>query len=246
MLEEHVSDSLPGYALGCLDQDELLRVARHLAVCPLCCQELITYQKTAASLAYSAPLATPAVGLKEKVLKRVLLAVNPVAAPEKKEMVRTNLFVSLLAVFSGRGRWALGALALVLIVFLGIYNLVLGNEINDLRAQIPQNVSVVSLEATSNAPGSSGYLMVFKDENYGVLAVRDIPTLDAAHQYQLWLVRDGKRTSGGVFSAGDNGYGALKITADQPLTYFQSFGITIEPVGGSPQPTGKKILGSKL
>jgi anti-sigma-K factor RskA len=36
------------------------------------------------------------------------------------------------------------------------------------------------------------------------------------------------------------------VSADQPLGSFQSFGITIEPFGGSPQPTGEKILGIDL
>ncbi len=30
MFEEHVTDLLPGYALGCLDEADLLKVARHL------------------------------------------------------------------------------------------------------------------------------------------------------------------------------------------------------------------------
>ena len=37
--------------------------------------------------------------------------------------------------------------------------------------------------------------------------------LDAAHQYQLWLVRDGKRTSGGVFSVDQDGCLHLRYTA---------------------------------
>jgi anti-sigma-K factor RskA len=131
-------------------------------------------------------------------------------------------------------------------VFFGLNNLWLGKENSDLRARIPANINIVNLEGTTNAPGSTGYLMVFKNENVGVLAVEDIPVLDTKHQYQLWLVRDGKRSNGGVFSVSQNGYGTLRIMADQPLANFQSFGITVEPWGGSPQPTGKKVLGTKL
>jgi len=36
------------------------------------------------------------------------------------------------------------------------------------------------------------------------------------------------------------------VQANQPLDTYQSFGITIEPNGGSPAPTGKKVLGGNL
>ena len=31
----HVLDLLPGYVLDCLDEDELIRVSEHLAICPI-------------------------------------------------------------------------------------------------------------------------------------------------------------------------------------------------------------------
>jgi anti-sigma-K factor RskA len=92
-------------------------------------------------------------------------------------------------------------------------------------------------------PQAQGYLMVFDNENYGTLVVEDAPLLDAEHQYQLWLIRDGKRTSGGVFSVDQAGYGTLQVSANMPLESFPTFGVTIEPTGGSPGPTGKKVLG---
>jgi anti-sigma-K factor RskA len=62
----------------------------------------------------------------------------------------------------------------------------------------------------------------------------------------LWLIQDGQRTSGGVFSVSDEGYGSLWISSPEPLATYSAFGITIEPAGGSPGPTGDKVLGSPL
>jgi anti-sigma-K factor RskA len=76
--------------------------------------------------------------------------------------------------------------------------------------------------------------------------VDSLPVLDVTHQYQLWLIKDGKRTSGGVFSVSQAGYGALAISSPQPLKEFAAFGITIEPAGGSPGPTGDKVMGGSL
>jgi anti-sigma-K factor RskA len=32
----------------------------------------------------------------------------------------------------------------------------------------------------------------------------------------------------------------------EPLLKFQAFGITVEPTGGSPGPTGEKVMGGEL
>jgi anti-sigma-K factor RskA len=61
-----------------------------------------------------------------------------------------------------------------------------------------------------------------------------------------WLIENGQRTSGGVFSVSQEGYGSLRVSSPQPLSNYSAFGITVEPVGGSPGPTGNKVLGSPL
>jgi anti-sigma-K factor RskA len=60
------------------------------------------------------------------------------------------------------------------------------------------------------------------------------------------LIKDGKRTSGGIFTVRANGYGSLLIKAGNSLLGYTAFGITIEPAGGSPEPTGAKVLGGNL
>ena len=54
-MDEHVLDLLPAYALDCLDEDETIQVAEHLAACSTCQAELLAYQATVAQLALAAP-----------------------------------------------------------------------------------------------------------------------------------------------------------------------------------------------
>jgi anti-sigma-K factor RskA len=89
-------------------------------------------------------------------------------------------------------------------------------------------------------------MIVFKNNHYGSLTVENAPVLDATQQYQVWLIKNGERTNGGVFSVNDSGYGVLQVYSKQPLEIYDSFGITIEPAGGSPAPTGERILGGGL
>ncbi len=99
------------------------------------------------------------------------------------------------------------------------------------------------MTGTTHDPGATGMLVISQDGNLGTLIVDNLPALDSTHQYQLWLIQDNQRASGGVFSVSQDGYGALMVHSTVPLITYSSFGITIEPTGGSPGPTGEKVMG---
>ncbi len=71
MTDGHVFDLLPCYALGILDEAEVLVVTRHLADCAVCRAELESYSETPSHLAVAAPRLDPGAGLKARVLSRV-------------------------------------------------------------------------------------------------------------------------------------------------------------------------------
>ena len=105
----------------------------------------------------------------------------------------------------------------------------------------------VALNGTKIAPNAAGMLVMDTHGEYGVLVVDSLPQLTNDQQYQLWLIEDGQRTSGGIFSVNEGGYGSIVLVSPQrPLTEYPSFGITIEPAGGSPGPTGDKVLGGEF
>lgn len=235
-MEQHVFDLLPGYALGSLDEEEILQVSRHLPVCAVCRQELATYWDAVDELVLSMPMSSPPPGLKNKVLRRAAPPATAPAQPGRLQPAR-RWFTWPLGL-------SLGALALVIILALGLSNLLLWRQVTNLQTRVvDQDMQLVRLGGTPAAEEARAYLVVFKDESYGTLVVEHAPQLDEQHQYQLWLIEDGKRTSGGVFSVDKQGYAALEIWAKQPLDTFSSFGVTIEPAGGSEGPTGQKILG---
>lgn len=70
--------------------------------------------------------------------------------------------------------------------------------------------------------------------------------LPADKVYQLWLIRDGQRTSGGTFTVDANGRGQVPIHPPLPIREYQSMGVTVEPTGGSPGPTGARVLRGSL
>lgn len=68
----------------------------------------------------------------------------------------------------------------------------------------------------------------------------DLPKTDAAHQYQLWALVNGKPVSLGVFGKTDstNNEALVKM---QTIQEAQAFAVTLEPMGGSINPTMDKL-----
>lgn len=235
----HVIELLPAYALGSLDKEEAVLVAEHLATCPGCRAELLSYQAVADRLALAAPDAALPVELRQKVVGGLQVPrMEPATGP------RRTWWQRVAGLFQGAApAWGITSLALVALLVLS--NLWWWQQVDREGPTAPpggmQVVVMVGTDATTDAVGT---LVISEDGEYGTLVVGGLPSLDEEYRYQLWLIRDGQRTSGGVFSVNPEGYGALRVSSPEPLSSYPAFGITVEPAGGSPGPTGDKVLGS--
>jgi anti-sigma-K factor RskA len=243
MSEEHVSDLIPAYVLGCLDPDEKLRVEKHLEGCEACRAELKTYHSVMDGLALSINQIDPPKRLKQSIVQ--LIEPEGREKPARAHTPRRRLDLSylrpLLPIWS--------VVSLVLVLSLSAANLVQSQQVKELSQQsanVYTEFHIVPLNGTSAAPQALGIMIISDNGLSGSLNVDGLPPLDAGHQYQLWLVQEGRRTNGGVFSVSPGGYGTLKINSSRSLIDYNSIGITIEPAGGSPGPTGDKVLGGGL
>ena len=226
----HVTEQLAAYALGCLDEAEARQVREHLAVCAECRAELAPYEAVTGALALAAPEVAPPARLRQQLVARIQPARRPAAG--------ISWWESLSRLFRRSApAWALASL--VLIVALVASNVL---WLQAGRGRPASEMRILPLRSTAAAPGATGMIVMSPDGEYGTLVVDGLPTLELTQQYQLWLIRDGERVSGGVFSTGGHGYGALVVYVPAPLSLYDSFGITIEPAGGSPGPTGPQVL----
>lgn len=237
----HVKEYLPGYALGCLEANERRIVEQHLRGCLDCQRELHSYQETAGLLAFSVPQVTPPSEVKEKLMEHVRRTSQrefvPVIGSSWKDSFR-QVFTNLAPV------WAIASLLLVLI--LGASNFILWRQVQKVRADLTTPLRVVALAGTDESPSASGVIVISRDGMHGTIVVDRLKTLSEEQQYQLWLIEDGERVSGAVFSVGKDGYASAYIKSPKPLIDYDGFGVTIEPAGGSPAPTGVKVLGGDL
>ncbi len=227
MSDDHgVRELLPGFALGCLDPGDVKAVREHLASCDSCRQELAAFQEVSNQLALGVPQADPPPWLEARVMDRL-----PKARRPRPRYLRP--------VFA--------AAAAVLVTALVAGNILQAFKLIPPRgAGHPQGLVTVALAGTENASEAYGTMVLEPVENRGVLAVRGLQRLDAGHVYQLWLIREGQRVSGGVFSVDADGYGALMVVVPVWFKGFKDFGISIEPAGGSPSPTGARVMGGSM
>ncbi|WP_316831329.1 anti-sigma factor domain-containing protein [Pedobacter aquatilis] len=68
----------------------------------------------------------------------------------------------------------------------------------------------------------------------------DLPKADKTHEYQLWALVNGKPVSLGVFGRSDS-TSTEALQKMQAIQEAQAFAVTLEPMGGSVNPTMEKL-----
>jgi anti-sigma-K factor RskA len=240
MDHESIEDLIPAYALGAADPDEDRAVEAHVRACATCRDLLAEYRDLSGDLLFAAPpMAAPA-GLTERMRKRL--------APVRYEAAPRAWWTRL------RGAFLVSALAAVVLLLL-VTNAYWFGRVNHLDRQVAEQASLVAslanapataLRAEASAPYAQGVVYASTSGQAALLCVYGMPALPSDKAYQLWLIKDGKRESGGVFQVSVNGFGFLMVKPAHPLTDYSSVGITIEPTGGSPAPTSPRVLGGNL
>ena len=235
--DTHVLDLLPAYALGILGADEADHVEEHLLSCWICRAESSTFQDTAEELSFAAPVAAPSPDLKDRLLQGVQSVRPQPRIPAQG--ARRPLVERLLPI------WGMASLGLI--IALTAFNLSLWQRLNQLEfITAPGGMRAIPLSAADAASDATGFVLVSADGDSGALIVDGLPPLDADRQYQLWLIRDGERTSGAIFSTDEKNYGGTRIKVAGSLLEYSAVDVTIEPAGGSHQPTGAVVLGGPL
>ena len=236
-VENHVMDLLPDYVLDILSDAEASQVSNHLAGCRSCQAEFTRLQQ----VTFVLPLALSQTSPSPRVKRNLMGAIH---SPQSK--TKTSGESISWKNLAGILRMRLPALGMALIMVLALSNLLLWRQFNSSNSPANTSMRVLALANTNDAPQAVGTLIMGQNGDYGTLVVDHLPVLDAEQQYQVWLIRDGERTSSGLFSVNYVGYGSLELSSPLPLNQYDTIGITIEPSGGSPGPTGAKVLGSDL
>lgn len=225
---------LAPYALDALDPDERARFELHVEQCEECRAELAGFLATAGRM--SAMVEHPAPdGLRERVLAAAA------RAPQERPVV-TSL--------ATRSRWhravpRILVAASMLVALAGFGSFALERDRNgDLRAERAEISSVLTAPDVEteniNVPNVGTVRMLGSKEADGaVLLTSDMRPLDDK-TYQLWTLEEGKARSRGLMTAESGVYLIRDVGKADTVA------ITVEPAGGSKQPTTKPVMSTPL
>ena len=107
-------------------------------------------------------------------------------------------------------------------------------QINSVLAS-PQR-SVIAMAGLEVAPNASGNIYWDHQRNRWVVTA-NLPPAPAGKVYQLWMVTPEAKISAGMIEPDAHGHGFVVVDVPPTLSQVQAAAITLEPQGGSPQPT---------
>ena len=264
MDKQIIEELLPFYALDALTDEERELVERYLAEHPEARQQLEEMGNVVSALPYAVAPVEPPRRAKEALMARVAAdaeararsSVPTPRQPSRRVMRFENFFRSFSLVAAAIAiLWAIVLNAQVSrlrneIVALNDRLAAQSESLEQVIARLPQatpsNVITVSLKGTEIQPQVQGQLIVDPNSQSAVLVISGLPQLEAGKTYQVWLINGGAPVGAGLLTVDENGQGVLIVTSEEAIGSFSTLGISIEPEGGSPQPTGEIVVLSDL
>jgi anti-sigma-K factor RskA len=253
------------YALGALSQFEAHSFERHLREgCAVCNAELSQFEKTVGLLSLNAAPVAPGAHLKSALAKRIKgeRTPQPALAPREPRPAASRAALPWAVA-------ACLAIAFAAIFYIwqntiadtrGLQSRVEENDLEiqalsqELRHQSSRSDQLRTIIATLKKPGSAVIRLAVQPKEPELVAevysdkterrwVVDVslPPVPAGKTYQLWFIAGDAKISAGLIDTDARGRGFTTIEVPQGIAKVDAAAITVEPAGGSSQPTSTPI-----
>jgi Anti-sigma-K factor rskA len=254
-LRRGLHDLTGPYALDALDSAaEQDRFERHLNRCQACTGEVRGFRETATRLGMAAAQQPPP-GMRDRVMSEVARTRQaPAGAEEHARHARPAQRLRPLTRLAAAG----AAIAVAAVVVLAVLLVNTRHQLNQAQHQLSQ--AQAQLQAITAVQTATDAKVIVKRTSVGgtvtvtssaskrqmVLTTAGLPALPAGKVYQLWLIGrpPNKIRSEGLLAPPRGGRtGPVLISG---VLAGDTFGVTIEPAGGTVQPTVHPIVGVPL
>ncbi|MFI0452933.1 anti-sigma factor domain-containing protein [Actinomadura sp. 6N118] len=223
------------YALDALSEIERRRFEAHLGECDACDREMRGLRATAARLGTAAARTAP-----PELRDRVLTAISR-TRQERPRAARWRggpaLPPRLLAVAA--------AACLLVAVALGVVTVRAEDRLDRAEARQRQVESVLTASDARTVTaavrtGGRGTVVISRRADRAVVIMTGLPAAPPSRTYELWLLGAGAPRPAGLTATGSG-----PIVVDG-IGAAAGIGITVEPEGGSPQPTTDPVFAAAL
>lgn len=225
------------YAVDALDDLERARFEQHLADCADCRAEVVSLRESAGLLGALTDVAPP-----PEMRDRLLAGIKEIR-PLPPETTGTSETTESNETYVRRPRWRLIAAAAAVLAVVGTGTVA---AIELTRDDSSQTVSVADRvlsaeDATTTSVdlprGAQARVVRSVSEGKAVLVTSDMPPAPDGKVYELWLQHDDVMVPAGLMPDGSDQTFVLEGDAADA----SAAGITVEPDGGSEEPTSAPI-----
>lgn len=217
----HIDDLLAAYALDAVDEAERAQVEEHLAACESCLGELSAYADAAALMSLGLEQAPPE-HVRERLMSRIAEEADVVRPMHRRG--------------AGAGRWLAGVAAAGLLAVggWGIWSSFVEDDLSSVE-QVVQAQDAVRHQGEID--GVAVVVVTSAEQDRAVLLGSPLPEVARDQVYQAWFVQP----DGDVVSAGLVPEPGVDAELSGDLTDVTAIALTVEPDGGSEQPTSKPV-----
>lgn len=254
---------LDSYAFGILDEGERLAVEQHLNTgCTQCAARLREVSDVSVRLASTVPQVEVPAHVKERLMARIGMTHHPARASRRNEGAS---LAGWLRVAWGTAGVAIAAAAFLLWQTTALHKQLdettrllaqntqsteqMRSELSNVKTELAKyqhapvlgepDLRFVSLAGMDPNPQAFGNVVTRPDKSSGMLYVYRFPMAPEDKEYQLWgLRKDKPPISLGMFSVNRDGTAMLNLETIPAGEEIVGFSVTIEPMGGMPEPTG--------
>jgi anti-sigma-K factor RskA len=263
---EEFEDLAAGYALGATSPEETDAVEQMLTESPEFASDLRAYHELAVRMAQQRAVAPPP-QLRDQFLDRIrdtktvpfpapstpVAAVPRTTAPDRRA-TSTWMAMGLAA-------------SLLVAAALGYQNLTLRRTLAERGVQLvttegqlahreatldalleaERDLYVVQMTSADTVAGPGIQFFWNEKQQKGVAHAFRLKPAPAGKSYQLWLIRNGKPESVKVFNSDPDGHALVEgLTLPSSVQGVTQVLLTLEPAGGSAQPTSTPFVGGTL
>lgn len=231
---DELLDNVAAYVLGTLPPDEAAAVAEHLKTCPECREEYRLLRPAVTAVAYSSEACADAASgaavasplLKARIMRRVRAEA---AAPR---MRRASVLPAYL--------FAAACLAFAIVTTL--FNVSLKDRLTRdeaLTAQQQQTIADFMAPDAQRHPFKQGEVLMHGQRLY--IAMHAMPMPPKGKVYQAWTLAKGATRVAPSKTFMPSSTGMTVVRLPEAATTLAAVAVSIEPEGGSAQPTTKPI-----
>jgi anti-sigma-K factor RskA len=241
MDRDSFEDLKEAYALNALSDDERRSVEAYLETHPEAQSEIEELQSIASLLALAPEDRQPPPELRQRLLSAVEAEAGPVRATLRGEERESTMGERVRDLFAVRNvAWGLAA---ALLVGLVSWNALLRTELNELRDAGSGEMQTMQFSGAAIPEDASAEVLAFSRSD-AVLVAEDLPKLEQGETLQIWVIdKDDHPHPAGVFEPRD---GMITVPVDGSLEDAEAIAVTVEPEGGSEQPTSDPMMTAEV